>query len=60
MDKIEALATLEKNKIEMMKQFKIGQQIESEIIERTIADSEPFGPRDDIEFARVLRDIKQS
>ena len=43
-----------------MKQFKIGQQIESEIVGQPVGDNEPFGPRDDIEFARVLRDIRES
>lgn len=65
MDKIEALKILEQSRAEMLRHFELGQkaeqeQIEQELIEQGRIEVNVLGPSNDIEFARMKRDIKES
>ena len=60
MDKTKALEVLERHKAEMLKQYELGVALEKELTDAGLNEPVPFGPRNDIEYAQMVRELKES
>ncbi len=54
------LKVLEENKERMLRQFKLNLAAEAKLLEIGVNDVTICGPRNDIEYQRMLKDIEES